>query len=204
MMDISFSSIIERLNSMEISDVRKSGLREIASVIESELNTSNQVNLNFICTHNSRRSQFSQVWSHFLCEYYEIKNIRSFSGGTETTTVFSEVLRSLERTGFSVYSNNEEENPHYQIKWNKDGTILELFSKRYDDPTTLSPVIALMTCSDADRNCPIIPTAKYRIPLTYKDPKISDGKDDQQEHYDRRSFQIASELNFLYKTLRIK
>ena len=31
-----------------------------------------------------------------------------------------------------------------------------------------------MTCDHADENCPLIPGAKTRIPLTYVDPKVAD------------------------------
>jgi arsenate reductase len=50
-----------------ISNNRKELLTDIADVIISEYLDREKINLNFICTHNSRRSQFAQAWSFFCC-----------------------------------------------------------------------------------------------------------------------------------------
>ena len=63
-----------------------------------------------------------------------------------------------------------------------------------------------MTCSDADVNCPFVPGAEFRKPITYQDPKESDGSTREVEIYDERCRQIATEMfymmNVLHKKLR--
>ena len=67
----------------------------------------------FICTHNSRRSQFTQVWAKIISDYYGF-NINSFSGGTEVTNCNTRTIASFERMGFKV-KNTAGENPHYEL-----------------------------------------------------------------------------------------
>ena len=54
-----------------------------------------------------------------------------------------------------------------------------------------------MTCSDTDQNCPFIPGASLRIPITYEDPKEADGTDYESVRYDERCKQIATEMFYL-------
>ena len=51
-----------------------------------------------------------------------------------------------------------------------------------------------MTCSDADENCPFIPGAEMRLPLTYEDPKEADDKPEERAVYDERVRQIGREI----------
>ena len=46
-----------------ITEDRKIVLSNIVAAIVQEYSKNKTVNLNFICTHNSRRSQLGQVWS---------------------------------------------------------------------------------------------------------------------------------------------
>ena len=59
---------------------RKNLLLKIANKIAGNYNNDN-VNINFICTHNSRRSQLGQVWSFYAANYFNLP-ISAFSGGT--------------------------------------------------------------------------------------------------------------------------
>ncbi|MEM6771423.1 MAG: protein-tyrosine-phosphatase, partial [Bacteroidota bacterium] len=69
------------------------------------------------------------------------------------------------------------------------------FSKRYDDAVNpKANFAAVMTCSDADENCPFIPGADVRIPLTYEDPKVADGTPEEATVYDERLREIGREL----------
>ena len=47
-----------------IDNTRKDLLTKIAKKITANY-TNGSININFICTHNSRRSQLGQVWSFF-------------------------------------------------------------------------------------------------------------------------------------------
>jgi len=61
-----------------------------------------------------------------------------------------------------------------------------------------------MTCSDADENCPFIPGAELRLPLTYDDPKAADDTPQEAARYDERLRQIGRELFFALSLLKIK
>ena len=69
------------------------------------------------------------------------------------------------------------------------------WSKKYDDaPNPQQDFCAVMTCSEADKNCPIVFGALDRISLPYNDPKEADGTPEEAARYDERCLQIAAEL----------
>ena len=149
--------------------------------------------LNFICTHNSRRSHLGMIWAA-VAAHLSGRTIQTFSGGTEATALNPRMVAALRRAGFRV-ENPGGENPHYQIYFSDEETPLVCFSKRFDDPVNpTAGFAAVMTCSDADENCPFIPGAEVRIPLTYEDPKVADDTPEEAERYDERLRQIGREL----------
>ncbi|MNR35218.1 hypothetical protein D3C85_1530470 [compost metagenome] len=60
-----------------------------------------------------------------------------------------------------------------------------------------------MTCSQADGGCPFIPGAEKRIPITFEDPKISDGTAEQTAVYAERSLEIAAEMCYVFSNIKI-
>ena len=60
---------------------------------------------------------------------------------------------------------------------------------------------AIMTCSDAEENCPFIPGVDLRIGTTYDDPKAFDNTELQDSKYDERSRQIALETFYIFSKL---
>ncbi len=59
-----------------------------------------------------------------------------------------------------------------------------------------------MTCSDADENCPFIPGAEFRLPLTYEDPKEADDTPYEESRYDERVRQIGVEMMYVFQQLK--
>ena len=159
------------------------------------------VSLTFICTHNSRRSHFGQVWAAVAAAWYGVEGMKTFSGGTEATAFNPRAVAALDRAGFQV-ENPGGSNPVYRVAFSADEPSLECFSKTFDDPANpSSDFVAVMTCSDADENCPFIPGANFRIPLTYQDPKEADGTMEEVARYDERCRQIATEMFFLFSQI---
>ena len=74
---------IENLDVYKISKERKLVLTPLIEYIQNKVNNSENINLNFICTHNSRRSHLSQIWAQTLAVYFKINNAYCYSGGTE-------------------------------------------------------------------------------------------------------------------------
>ena len=64
----------------EISKERKEVLHGLVEYIIKKRTENSVVNLNFVCTHNSRRSQFSQIWAYTAAAYFGIP-ANCFSGG---------------------------------------------------------------------------------------------------------------------------
>lgn len=195
------SETIEKLDTSSIPEERLQLLGRFVALLSDELKSNQVVKLNFICTHNSRRSHLAQVWAQTLADYFEL-NIQCFSGGTEATAVYSMIVKTLKKQGFEIGELERPENPLYYLKSDKNAQPLLLFSKIYDD--TFNPkndFFAVMTCSDADENCPMVLGAKHRFALTYKDPKTFDGSAQAEAKYLERSTQIATELYLVFKQL---
>jgi hypothetical protein len=55
-----------------------------------------------------------------------------------------------------------------------------------------------MTCSSADKNCPVVRGAAERVSLPYDDPKIADGTAEEAATYDDRCAQIAREMLYAF------
>lgn len=180
-----------------ISRERKEELSVLIDFIQRKKSSGIPILLNFICTHNSRRSQFSQIWARVASDYYQIP-IQSFSGGVEVTAFNERAVASLIRFGFKIESDGNE-NPTYLVTWNYESTPLAMFSKIYDDPSSPSAdFAAIMTCSHADENCPIVRGCEQRIPIRYEDPKRFDDTPLEAAFYDYRSFEIATELFYVF------
>ena len=194
---------ISTLNVEIISEQRKETLRPLAKFIQQKVDGKEEIRINFICTHNSRRSHLSQVWAQTLAYHFGIQNVFCYSGGTESTALFPMVAETLKNTGFEVFKISETENPIYSIKYSENEHPVIGFSKKLDDdfnPT--SQFAAIMTCSQADGGCPFILGAEKRIPITFEDPKAFDNTPQQAEKYEERSIQIATELFYVFSQIQ--
>ena len=187
---------------LELTKDRKDLLQSMATAISAEYKKSKFVNLNFICTHNSRRSQLGQVWAHIAAEQFKL-NIASFSGGTEVTAFNRNTVKTLQKVGFSFKVKEfSHQNPVYSITHKNGNSPIIGFSKIYDDPQNLKPFIAITTCNSADQNCPFIPEATFRFHLPFVDPKYSDNTSEQDEIYLKTNRQIAGEVYFIFKEIK--
>lgn len=195
---------IEALDISNIPDDRKHTLEPLIEYIQKKVDSSEMINLNFICTHNSRRSHLSQVWAQTMASLYGIKNVRCYSGGTEATALYPMVAKTLADQGFQVDSLSEGKNPVYSIKFSDNMHPVICFSKTFDDEfNPKSEFAAIMTCSHANENCPTVFGCEARIPITFEDPKAFDGTPQQAEKYLERSVQIATELKYICSKIRI-
>ncbi len=146
------------------------------------------IQLTFICTHNSRRSHLSQVWAKTAAAWYGVHQVETYSGGTEATAFNPRAVAALRRAGFTIPEQIEVGNPRYEVKWDASGPAMVCFSKKYDQaPNPGRDFAAVMTCTQADRACPIVPGAAARIAIPYEDPKVSDNTPDEA----RRTTNVA-------------
>ena len=202
-MNLKIREIIAQLSTERISEERKIILQPLIEFISSKITKNEEVRLNFICTHNSRRSHLSQIWAQTMANYYQIENVFCYSGGTEATAMFPKVVETLRNQGFEILKLSETENPVYAVKFAENEHAVICFSKKYnDDFNPKSAFAAILTCDSADENCPIVYGAEARIPIKYEDPKKSDGTPEMNETYFNRSLEIATEMKFVFENLR--
>ncbi len=185
-----------------ISNERKAILQPLTEFIQSKVINHQEIRINFICTHNSRRSHLLQVWAQTMANYFNIKNVFCYSGGTEATAFFPMVAETFKNLGFEVKTLSEGNNPIYSIKYSENKHPIIGFSKKWDDDfNPKSEFAAIMTCLQADGDCPFIAGAEKRIPITFEDPKAFDNTPQQAEKYNERSLQIATELFYVFSQI---
>jgi len=196
-------AIIENLKPESISEERKTVLQPLTEFIQAKVSDNQEVRINFICTHNSRRSHLSQVWAQTMAYHFNIKNVLCYSGGTENTALFPMVAKTLQNSGFEVNTLSEGTNPVYSIKYAENEHPVIGFSKKLDDDfNPKSEFAAVMTCDSANEACPFVPGAEKRVPTTYEDPKAFDDTPLQAEKYNERSLQIATELMYVFSKIK--
>jgi len=196
-------NVINTLNFESISDDRKIILQPLVDFIQRKANNNQEIRLNLICTHNSRRSHLSQVWAQTAAAHYGVKNVFCYSGGTEATAMFPVAAKTLAKQGFQIKTIAEGSNPVYAIKYAENEHPVIGFSKTFDDDfNPQSEFAAILTCSSADKGCPFIAGAEKRIPVTFEDPKAFDNTPQQAEKYEERSLQIATEMFYVFSQIK--
>jgi arsenate reductase (thioredoxin) len=202
-MFLKLNNTIETISKKNVSNERKEVLQPLIDYIQNKVNSNEEIRLNFICTHNSRRSHLSQIWAQTLAFHFEIQKVFCYSGGTEATAMFPKVAETLTNQGFEIQKLSEEQNPVYALKFDSNQPPIICFSKTYfDDFNPKSSFGAIMTCNNADEGCPIVFGADARFPIKYDDPKVFDGTDVMNEKYEERSFQIATEMYYVFSQIK--
>lgn len=198
-MKTEIGEIISGFQKKKISEERKQVLQPLIDYIREKRTHKEKIRLNFICTHNSRRSHLSQIWAQTLAHYFKIDHVECYSGGTEATALFPKVAETLKKQGFEISKISENQNPVYAIKFDQNEMPIIGFSKKYDDKfNPESDFCAIMTCSSADQGCPFIAGADKRIPIRYEDPKMYDGNAEMDEKYLQKSLEIGQEMFYVF------
>lgn len=181
---------------------RRMLLNEFSVYIANQLKKEQDVNLTFICTHNSRRSHISQIWAQTAAAYYNIPNVKCYSGGTEATAFNPRAVKAMQKAGFRIETEDDSNNPVYLVYYSNDKEPVKCFSKVYSDSfNPQKDFAAIMTCSDADENCPVVFGAEARFPIRYDDPKEFDDTDLEEKKYDERVQQIGIELLYAFSKI---
>lgn len=203
-----FQKLLTQINNIDEKSVieqRKIILQPLIDYINLKHNNREEVRLNFICTHNSRRSHLAQVWAQTIAQYFNLRQVFCYSGGTESTSVYIAAVKALKQFGFEIDVIADNDNPVYSIKYSLNQLPIIGFSKRFDHPfNPKTDFAAILTCSDADEGCPFIEGADVRIPMTFEDPKAYDNTNLQSEKYIQRGLQIATELKYVFSKVNTK
>lgn len=197
------TTVVNSFSSENISEQRKEVLKPLIDFIQSKALAQEEIRLNLICTHNSRRSHLAQIWAQAAAKYYQIPKVICYSGGTEATAMFPVVAETLKLSGFRVQALSIGDNPVYSVKYSENQHPVIAFSKTYyDEFNPEGGFAAIMTCSQADGGCPFISGAEKRIAITYEDPKAFDNSPQQAEKYNERSLQIAEEMFYVCSQIK--
>lgn len=189
----------------EIPEERRPVLKALGAFVRERIASGETASLIFICTHNSRRSHLAQAAALSAAEFYEHnvaglpRRVEVYSGGTEATAMFRRSVDALHDAGYVVTSGagGSAANPVRVIATGGDDTGLRFYSKRFDESENpRDGFAAVLTCSQADADCPFVPGAARRISLPYEDPKLFDGTPQEWEKYRERCRDIHREILF--------
>lgn len=187
----------------QIPAERKNQLGRIAEYVTAQIKAGQPARLTFVCTHNSRRSHLSQIWAATAAHYYGIERVETYSGGTEATAFNPRAVAAIERAGLKVEKTDDEKNPKYAVRFQETNEPMVCFSKIYGDPPNpKNDFCAVMTCSQADKNCPNVLGSSLRVAIPYEDPKVSDGTKQEAATYEDRCAQISREMLYLFSQVK--
>ncbi len=155
-----------------------------------------------VCTANSRRSLFAATMGNIAADYYGMPEIRFHSGGTAASAINARAINSLKEIGVEIEPTGKEaprgaaetRNPFLLVRWGNAGASgvspaeTTEFSKTYDDPANPQRgFAALVVCSEADAECPIVKGADVRISAPFLDAKMyDDGAYESAKYAERR------------------
>jgi len=198
------SYVSEVANELEtIPAGRKIVLEKIAADITAQLEAGKAANLTFICTHNSRRSHMSQIWAQTAAYYYGLNKVNAYSGGTEVTACNCRTVTAMRRVGFDITDATTGDNPIYLVRYAEDRPVIRTYSKLYNaDANPKRDFIALMTCSSADKSCPIVKGSIARHAIHYVDPRLCDDTPTETTAYNERCREIAREMFYIMSEVR--
>jgi len=147
-MNLQLLETIGKLSVEYIADERKLILTPLVNYVVNRAEMGLPIRLNFICTHNSRRSHLSQIWAQIMADYFDVESVVCYSGGTEATAMYSMVVETLFKQGINITKLSDTDNPIYAVDYNKSCSPMIAFSKKYDhqlNPT--NEYAAIMTCN---------------------------------------------------------
>jgi arsenate reductase len=191
--------IIADFSAQAIPAERLAILKPVADYIQQKKDTGALIRLNFICTHNSRRSHLSQIWAQTMAYHFGVQNVFCYSGGTEATAMYPKVAETLQNQGFQIQQLAATENPVYAVKFAQNEAAIICFSKTYQNEfNPASQYGAILTCNNADEGCPVVFGAEARFPVKYNDPKAFDNTNLQTAKYAERSLEIGQEMWWVF------
>ncbi len=145
----------------------------------------------------------AQLWAQAAAGYFGVKEVHCYSGGTEATAFNPRAVKAMQDAGFDIKMIKQGSNPVYEVRFSNDTPAVVSFSKKYDDPFNHSKdFAAVMTCSHADENCPLVLGASSRIAITYDDPKDFDDTSSESSKYRERVHQIGREMLFAFSKVK--
>ncbi len=143
---------------------------------------SEKLNVLFLCTGNSCRSQMAEGWAHHLIS----DQITAYSAGIEKHGMNQLAVRAMAEAGIDIGSHASK-------------TVDELPVQNFD--------IVITLCGHANETCPFIPGQVKRIHVGFDDPprlaKEAKSKEEAMVHYRRVCEEIRDLVNNLPEQLNM-
>jgi len=180
---------------------RQDELKSLANYIAKSIKADGTADVMFICTHNSRRSHFGQIWAAAAAHHLGIQGVRMIAEHIPDPILLQQLDTSNKQ--LRMVNAIDLNNKVMMITAGKGAKPVFCFSKTIDHP--LNPTAdfgAVMTCSSADAACPVVKGANFRVAIPYVDPKVSDGKAEEAATYDERCLQIATEMLWVMQAVK--
>lgn len=189
----------------KIPEIRRRTIESIADYIYGAIQIDRKSVILIIGTNNSTRSILAEAWCRAAAQYYNVKNIEIYSGGTEVTHVSPYAMKVLENAGFIIYKITDDENPRYEVKYSYNLDPVSLYSKKYNDKEMPAGSYgAIFVCPNADQNIPYLNAMNFRASLHYFDPGAYDHTPEQMKKYLQRSHEISVEMFYLFYCIKNK
>lgn len=147
----------------------------------------------------------SQIWATTAAYHYGLAKVSAHSGGTEATACNCRTVTAMRRAGFDITDATTGDNPVYLVRYAEDRPAIRAYSKLYNaDANPKRDFIALMTCSSADKSCPVVQGAIARYAIHYADPRVCDDLPTETAAYNERCREIAREMFYIMSEVRRK
>tara|TARA_Y100000385_G_C12818907_1_gene519498 strand:- start:311 stop:757 length:447 start_codon:yes stop_codon:yes gene_type:complete len=144
----------------------------------------------------------AQVWAQCIADDLNLDFLICHSAGTEKSIFHTNAIEALVNRGFVFEKESTPSSQGYGVSWKRGGSSMLCFSKTLADASLpKEDFIAVTTCDDADRECPLIPGATHRISLPFVDPKGSDFSANTHQIYSEKSDEIANQIFYVLSHL---
>ena len=184
-----------------LSAAHRAAAMRVGEWIHTQVSRGLPANVIVVCTGNSRRSILGSTMGNIAAALGKHPTVRFSSGGTEPSAFNPRTIKTLQSIGVQIaeegdpapHGTNGERNSKYRVQWgdSESSQIVE-FSKRHDDASNpQNDFCAILVCTDADKNCPIVNGASLRVSMPFEDPKEFDGQPNEEAAYAERRDQIG-------------
>ncbi|MDA1371921.1 MAG: arsenate reductase ArsC [Proteobacteria bacterium] len=139
------------------------------------------MNLLFLCTGNSCRSQMAEGWAREFSKTHPAIRLTALSAGLEAHGLNPRAVRAMGVHGVDI-SNQTSDSLNDRMLEQAD--------------------LVITVCSQADANCPLIPPGKEKLHIPFPDPANASGTDEEIDAlFNDVCLQIRDRLYTLLPTL---
>lgn len=176
----------------------------IDQIVQSIQEQKERVQLLFICTHNSRRSQACELWAQTWKDFYKLTNLDLHSAGIKRSTFNYRMADAARRSGFRVELHRTDQEETYLITSPFDKASTKGYhSIQLDDKMVPNTnVISVVTCPHVWKKFTPVKGEVSHFYLPYEDPNWYDGQVNESELYAELFSKIGSEMKYLMKRLK--